>query len=315
MGRAKAGEMAIRSIAPWFGGKRSLAKLIVAQLGERSQYFEPFCGSMAVLLAKPVWAQETANDLHGDATNLAWVLQCPAKAERLYARVSRTLFAEDMIRAMWRELAHQPAGAEVDEDRAYQYFVFSWAMRNGVSGTSRIKGNGFQIALRFTAGGGSPTVRFRSAVESIPYWHERLRNVSILRRNAFDLLTKFEDAEQLAIYADPPYHKASRAGWESTGATSRYEHDFEHESPLFGDDHTRLRDALARFTRARVVVSYYDCPEVRRLYRGWTFLEATTLKTITAQNHRGKEARQVAREVLILNGPVYGTCEEETTCG
>ena len=32
----------ITAIAPWFGGKRTLAPKIVQQLGKHTQYFEPF---------------------------------------------------------------------------------------------------------------------------------------------------------------------------------------------------------------------------------------------------------------------------------
>ncbi|KKK94504.1 hypothetical protein LCGC14_2682220 [marine sediment metagenome] len=43
----------IKAIAPWFGGKRNLAPKIVDALGDHRVYWEPFCGSMAVLMAKP----------------------------------------------------------------------------------------------------------------------------------------------------------------------------------------------------------------------------------------------------------------------
>ncbi len=43
----------ITAIAPWFGSKRTLAPEIVRRLGLHRAYCEPFCGSMAVLLAKP----------------------------------------------------------------------------------------------------------------------------------------------------------------------------------------------------------------------------------------------------------------------
>jgi len=38
---------------PYFGGKRSVAAEVWKRLGDTSQYIEPFCGSAAVLLAKP----------------------------------------------------------------------------------------------------------------------------------------------------------------------------------------------------------------------------------------------------------------------
>lgn len=41
--------MKLKSILPWFGGKRTLAPRIVDELGEHSYYFEACAGSMAVL--------------------------------------------------------------------------------------------------------------------------------------------------------------------------------------------------------------------------------------------------------------------------
>ena len=240
-------KMKIKSIAPWFGGKRTLAPIIVRELGPHKQYFEPFCGSAAVLFAKPQTGYETINDLHGDLTNLAWVLQEQSGAIELYDRMNRTLFSEGMIRSFWHELATSNSGDSPDIERAYKWLVFSWAMRNGVAGTSRIRGNGFQIAVRFTPGGGSPTIRFRSVTESIPAWHERLKNVVILRRDAFALLERFDDRPDLAIYADPPYVSTSRSGFKASGATSRYEHEFEHSAGLFGDDHVRKRDRRCQY--------------------------------------------------------------------
>lgn len=38
---------------PYFGGKRTVASDVWARLGNTSQYIEPFCGSAALLLAKP----------------------------------------------------------------------------------------------------------------------------------------------------------------------------------------------------------------------------------------------------------------------
>lgn len=279
-----------------------MAPLIAKQLGKHTQYFEPFCGSMAVLFAKPTCAYETVNDLHGDVTNLAWVLQDERLAVDLYDRATRTLFAEDMIRQIWKDLADVSCPELIDPERAYKFFCFSWAMRNGVAGTSRVRGNGFQIAVRFTPGGGSPTIRFRSATESIPDWHNRLRNVVILRRDAFALFERFDDRDGFAIYADPPYVSTSRSGYKASGATSRYEHEFNHNDTLFGDDHQRLRDSLSRFSRARVVVSYYDCPRVRELYEGWTFIEHSCRKNLTLQNGKGTKAKE-APELLIINGP------------
>lgn len=198
--------MKIKAIAPWFGGKRTLAPAIVKQLGKHTQYFEPFCGSMAVLMAKEPAQKETVNDLHGDLTNLARILQDKATAVELYDRLQRTLFSEDLLKQAKIELGDgtfPPVGVTVKlPDRAYWYFLGSWMGRNGTAVTAR---QDYQIAVRWTKDGGSPTVRFRNALESLPAWHERLRNVVILNRDAFKILDRFEDVPQTAIYCDPPY--------------------------------------------------------------------------------------------------------------
>lgn len=50
----------------YFGGKSTLAWKIAALMPAHRHYVEPFAGSLAVLLAKPVSAMETINDLDGD---------------------------------------------------------------------------------------------------------------------------------------------------------------------------------------------------------------------------------------------------------
>lgn len=295
--------MKVRSIVPWFGGKRSLASQIVAELGPHAQYFEPFCGSMAVLLAKPPAKQETVNDLHGDLVNLARVLQMESSAHQLYEMLQRTLVCETILQDARQELEHGDGPPLTDLacmaptthaciDRAYWYFVASWMGRNGAAGMERTE---FQLAVRWTAGGGSPTVRWRSAIESLPGWHQRLTNVVILQRDAFAIIPKFEDAEHTAIYVDPPYVAESRSH-------GRYKHDFDSRpAGLFGDDHSRLAEMLRELKRARVVVSYYDSPRVRKLYAGWRFVECGRQKNLHCQNGRGSRKAE-APEVLIVNG-------------
>jgi hypothetical protein len=61
---------ALRAPFPWFGGKRRAADLVWSALGNVDHYVEPFCGSAAVLLARPhVGRCETINDLDGMVSN------------------------------------------------------------------------------------------------------------------------------------------------------------------------------------------------------------------------------------------------------
>lgn len=302
----------IKSIAPWFGGKRTLAADIIKQLGPHTQYFEPFCGSMAVLLAKKPSQKETVNDLHEDMTNLARVVSKEDLAPQLYNRLQKTVLAEGILKDARDAL-------ESDEDdpleRAYWYFVASWMARNGTAGCER---QDYQIAVRWTYDGGSPTVRFHNAIESIPDWHRRLLNVVIMNRNAFRIIDRFEDHERTAIYCDPPYLPETRS---DMGATSRYLHEFEAKPPtgpsLFGseeikesiDPHGRLAEVLNGYKRARIVVSYYDCERARALYPEpkWTFIDKTMRKNINQQAARTKYhgPPKEAPETLIVNGPEF----------
>lgn len=301
----------IKAIAPWFGGKRSMAPEIVKELGKHGQYFEPFCGSMAVLFAKSPSQKETVNDLHGDLINLARVLQNEYWAVRLYDRLQTTLFSEGLLDESRTMLEREFAftnDTSMDwprlTERAYWYFLHSWMGRNGTAGTARLD---YQIAVRWTKGGGSPTVRFRNAVDSIPWWHERLRNVVILRRDAFSILDRFEDCKETAIYADPPYAAESRSKDAiKNGRGGKYLHEFKHDPdyPESLDDHARLASILRGYRKARIVVSYYDTPRVRELYDGWTFVSHTRQKHLHAQNGRGARPKE-APEILIVNGPSY----------
>lgn len=321
--REAAPDMKIRALAPWFGGKRTLAPRIVAELGKHTQYFEPFCGSMAVLFAKEPSQKETVNDLHGDLVNLARCIKWPESAELLYSRLIGTVMAEGLLddaRAVLDdEELLQTVAEEADEypgaatpcmlERAYWYFIASWMGRNGTAGTARLD---YQIAVRWTKNGGSPTVRFRNAVESLPEWHRRLLNVVVMRRDAFRFIDRFEDIPETAIYCDPPYPAETRNNITADvsskgGGGGRYRHEFTHGATgLFaGDCHSRLAEILRNYKRARVVVSTYDCPRYRELYEGWTFIDCKMLKLLHQQNGRGERAKE-APEVLIVNGPALG---------
>jgi DNA adenine methylase len=305
-------DCAIRAVAPWFGAKRRMAEMIVAELGEHDSYVEPFCGSCAVLLGKQQVSFETVNDLHGDLTHLLRCLQDEAVALWLYGQTARTCMAEGLLKDAHELLGGSPPpdmGAPVDRHRAYAYLIQSWMMRSGVSGTKlgEVSGVSSCIATRFTTGGGSPTVRWTSMVESIPAWHLRLRSVVVLRRDAFALIEQIDDKSGVVIYLDPPYLAGSRTGLDRASGKAAYLHEFEAGGVgIFGhvDDHTRLADALGRFKRARVVVSYYAHPRLAELYPGWTVRDCTQNKNMSNFTGRG-ERYSKSPEVLLINGPSY----------
>lgn len=276
--------MKVTALAPWFGSKRTLAPTIIEAIGPHRVYWEPFCGSMSVLLAKPPCVMETVNDLHGHLVNLARIIQHPTMGPALYRRLRRVLFTEAQFDSERERVTTTEPGDELDPDSAFAYFLTSWCGRNGVAGTSSYN-SGF--CVRYTANGCHAATRWRSAVGSIPAWKRRLANVTILRRDAFALIERIEDAEGTAIYVDPPYIVKG----------AKYRHD------LGQADHERLAIALRRFKLARVVVSYYEHPELARLYAGWSKRDHATTKALVNQGMREKRGATKAPEVLIVNEP------------
>ncbi len=281
--------MKIKALAPWFGGKRKIASKIIEQLGVHRAYWEPFCGSMAVLMVKRPCEMETVNDLNGDLVNLAKVIQDGDSAWQLYDKLARTLYSEQLFKeAKERWTSTEYSNDIIDVDRAYNWFVASWMGINGFGGTKRFN---YNFAMRWKVGGGQGTTRWQSVVGSLPAWHKRLRNVVIVQRDAFELLEKINDDSDTAIYCDPPYFEKS----------SKYVHDFSD------DDHIKLSESLARFKRARVAVTYYDHPKLAGLYAGWRRIRLAKGNTSLSNATNGKKevVKKQQTEILLVNSQEY----------
>lgn len=279
--------MKIKAIVPYFGGKRSLALTIVDMIGEHKAYWEPFCGSMAVLFSKPPCELETVNDLHGDLINLARVIRDGDLGFQLYEKLARTLYCENLFRESkerWMGLPQKFEADKPDIDRAYDYFIVSWMGINGVSGTERYN---YQFALRWCIGGGQGARRWSSVIESMPAWHKRLRNVVIIQRDGFEVVENIKDENHTAIYCDPPYLDKS----------CKYLHDLEET------DHERLANSLQRFKKAKVIVSYYDDPRLDNLYKGFEKILVKGSRQSLGNATRGekKKPRREQKEIILLN--------------
>jgi DNA adenine methylase len=314
----------VTAMLPYFGSKRTLAPRIVEQLGPHSCYWEPFCGSLAVVFAKPQATMETVNDLFGDVVNLARILANEEAADALYRRLQTTLMSEDVFNdaaAAVRSRGWIEAGEHIDVARAYEFFLCSWLGRNGVTGTHSYN-QGF--CVRYTKNGGHGAKRFVSAVESIPAWHQRLRGVTILNRNAIEILDRVDDAKGTVIYLNPPYvdkgatyifdaepagtlagDAAGTASIQTSRATAKASKQYTRRTMT----HQQLAEKVRRFKHSRVVISYYDHPLVRELYHGWTFVSVPTTKALVNQGARmlaRKGEPEKAPELLIINGPQIG---------
>ncbi len=300
---------AITALAPWFGGKRRMAPAIVRQLcwdPERQvervpDYFaEPFCGSMAVSMAMPKVQTHLVSDLHRELIGFAEVLAGP-NGPALVARCERTLCCEsiydDACKQIERFRGMRPYLPDTQSafDRAWAFYVAAWLGPNGLIGTE----HNARFCARFGPGGGSPAKRFQSAADSLPWFMERLREMVILNRDAFEVIGSIQDKPGVAIYIDSPYTRETRVSGE-------YVHEFEDKqgATMFGaeDDHDRLAAALGRFKHARIVVSYEDCDRVRELYAGWDVIDMGQHKNTSNAAKAGRSSDQAPEVLLINNG-------------
>lgn len=293
----------VTSIVPYFGAKRFLSAEIVAQFGPHSMYWEPFCGSLAVVLAKKPSPEDNVNDIYGPVINLARVVASDRYCE-LYDRLSRTMSSIDIFegcRDKWMderdEVAMAPMGERPSDEQletAYRFFVVSWMGVNGVTGTKKCN---YHKAKRWSPGGGSGAVRWCSAVDSMPAWHQRLRRINIHHMDGFEVLAKITDHPKTVIYMDPPY---IIGGDRSSGA--RYCHEFADS------DHERLAGLARRFKQARAIISYYDNERLADMYKGWTKKTFDTQSTM-AVAVTGK--RKSVKEILLINGPCFAKGETD----
>lgn len=281
----------INAVVPWYGSKRTMAQKIIAALGKHRAYWEPFCGSCAVLIAKPIASMEVVNDLHADLIHLLRVMQHKVLGPAFYRTARRLIcsqqeFSERLAKVRLLEYARQPAPATLDLDRAMDFFVTAWMGRNGTIGSAA--GNNF--CVRYTANGGSPGKRWHSAAESIPQFRRRFECVVTTNVCGIEMSERVDDADGNALYADAPY----------LDKTAEYIHDFT------STDHERLAAALCRFKKTRAVVSYYWHPLLPKLYPGWQAIDCTLTKSLVSQGCREKNNKTKAPEFLLVNGPVEG---------
>lgn len=271
-----------------------MAPQIVAHFGPHTQYFEPFSGSLSVLLAKDESRHEVVSEKNPDVANLIRCLSVEETAEMLWreasiAPVSETLFAEAAERlAIPIDPDDAPIALRVM--RASDFLVVSWQGPSGLAGTTRKP----RFAVRNTTSGGTVAARWRAVADSIPWWHERLRNVEFRCRDAFELIEACPDQEGTVLYADPPYLPETRTAGE-------YVFDFTDDSDRRKKtQHERLADALRRFRKTKVVVSLYQCGRADGLYAGWKVIPLSAPRKMKHTAGGGQQT-VAAPEVLYVN--------------
>jgi DNA adenine methylase len=258
----------------YFGGKQTLAERITALLPAHLHYVEPFCGSLAVLLAKPLSRMETVNDLDRELMTFWRVLRDRSEdLERVCALTPHSraeyeavLAAEptkeelEVARRVWVRLS-QGRGGQLRRTTGWRYF----AAGRG----SNLSMPGYLEAYRARLG---PCL-------------DRLAQVSLECRPALDVIDEYGRDDETLLYVDPPYLGTTR-NWGN-----QYRHELRDEA-----SHRELAAALVT-ARAAVVVSGYPSPLYEELFAGWDRI------TLTARTGQGGASGE-RTEVLWSNRPL-----------
>lgn len=264
---------AVRPPIVYFGGKQTLAPRIAELLPAHLHYVEPYCGSLAVLLAKRPSRMETVNDLNSELVTFWRVLrERPADLEVVCAATphSRAEYEAvltegatgddlEVARRVW-VLLSQGRGATLGRTTGWRYYV--------AGPGSKLSMPGYLEAYRRRIG---PCA-------------DRLAGVSLECRPALEVITEYGRDPQTLLYVDPPYLGTTR------NATARYGHEMRTE-----DEHRELAGAL-RTVAAAVVLSGYRSPLYDELYAGWDRVE------MAARTTQGGDSDRV--EVLWSNRPL-----------
>lgn len=238
------------------GAKWRLAPWIIERMPPHIGYVEPFAGSCAVLLNKPMSRIETINDLDGEVVNFFRV--CREYPAELAQVVNLTPWSREehgvCVDQMRRNTNVDPV------ERARRFLVATWQTFGATHGS-----RSWKVATGSVPQNGPDNAKLWCRLpNSIVEVAERLKLVQIEQRPAVDVLRRFNGPEVL-VYADPPYVKGTRT---AHGDQYRYE--------MNDNDHVELLDALNDH-KGMVMLSGYDCEMYRDMLGDWRMETVSTV--------------------------------------
>jgi DNA adenine methylase len=227
---------------PYFGGKQVLGPRIARMLPPHQHYVEPYCGSLAVLLAKSPSPMETVNDLDSDLMLFWQILRdYPDDLMRVCALTPHS-------RAEHQAAYHRDE--VTDLERARRIWVLLSQGRGG-----QLQKTGWRHYADPYGGSGMPDY-LRGYVGRIPDAAARLINVSLECKPALEIIDKFGRYPNVLLYVDPPYLGTTR----SSGG-------YQVDMPT-ATDHRDLANVLVT-CQSSVVLSGYPSALYDEMYSGW----------------------------------------------
>jgi DNA adenine methylase len=256
----------VRPAAGYIGGKRQLAKTIIAMIEKipHDTYAEPFVGMGGVFLRRRlVPKSEIINDRSGDVATFFRILQ------RHYVPFMDMLRWQLTGRQEFERLKAANVSTLTDLERAAR---FLYLQRTAFGG--KVAGRNFGVdpmGARFNV------ARLAPQLDEL---HDRLAGVVIECLPWAEFIARYDRPGSL-FYLDPPYW----GGEADYGAGLFDRVEYEQMAKVLGG------------LRGRFILSINDVPQIRRIFAGFTLRPVRLTYTVSDRSNRA-----AARE-LIITGP------------
>ena len=256
----------VKPLAPYIGGKRSLAKRLVARINAvpHRTYAEVFVGMGGVFFRRDLRPRaEVINDWSEDVSTFFRVVQHHYVPFLEYMRHQVT------SRAGFEKLQRQDPRTLTDLQRSARFLylqrlAFGGKVRGQTFGTNPAGPARFDVT------------KIGPMIEAA---HERLAGVVIERLGWSEFIARYDRPETL-FYLDPPYYGCER----------------DYGDGMFGRDEFAALAEQLRGIRGRFILSLNDHPEVRRIFDGFA-IEAEDVRYSVG----GMAKSAVFGEVIISN--------------
>ncbi|GGZ02807.1 DNA adenine methylase [Novosphingobium colocasiae] len=256
----------VRPLAPYIGGKRALAKRLIALINmiEHRTYAEVFVGMGGVFLRRGLRPKaEIINDWSEDVATFFRVIQ------HHYLAFLDMLRWQVTSRVGFEKLLRQDPSTLTDLQRSAR---FLYLQRLAFGGT--VTGRGFGVDPRTPAR--FDVTKLAPMIEAV---HERLAGVVIERLPWAEFIARYDRPDTL-FYLDPPYYGSER----------------DYGRDMFDREQFALMAAQLRHISGRFILSLNDHPEVRRIFAGFDMRSERLTYTVG-----GGAKATAAGELIITN--------------
>lgn len=261
----------LRSLLKWHGGKYYMTPHILRRFRPHRLYIEPFAGGINVLLNKPRSPVEVVADLDADLVRFWRTVR--DRPDRL---------ASDLKLVGYDRLNFEGAAGVVGHDDDVIHAV-GFLVRNRMSIGGR--GDAYSWSDRLRGGQPENVNAWQTIRAELPRVAARLQGVTVMRRDALELLAEFRHYRDALFYLDPPYLASTRT------APDVYAHEMTEAQ------HVELL-GLACKARCQVVISGYPSELYDYMLAGWETFD----RDIANHSANGKTKQRRTERLWIKPG-------------